>query len=199
MKQHTIRRKTLAVIAAAAMMLANFALSNSALADTGRANPQSDVTVIAFQQSWNTIAQECQETYGPEGVGYVQISPPMESVQGTQWWTVYQPVSYDLNSRFGTREELSNMIKTCAASNVGVIADVVLNHTTGSDVSWWMTRKASPAPNTTAPMVVTRRWACITSPKAATTTSTAIRPAISMIAPKRSATTRTPTKCRTAD
>ena len=136
MKQHTIRRKTLAVIAAAAMMLANFALNGSALADTGRANPQSDVTVIAFQQSWNTIAQECQDTYGPEGVGYVQISPPMESVQGTQWWTVYQPVSYDLNSRFGTREELSNMIKTCAANNVGVIADVVLNHTTGSDVSW---------------------------------------------------------------
>lgn len=136
MKQHTIRRKTLAVIAAAAMMLANFALNGSALADTGRANPQSDVTVIAFQQSWNTIAQECQETYGPEGVGYVQISPPMESVQGTQWWTVYQPISYDLNSRFGTREELSNMIKTCAANNVGVIADVVLNHTTGSDVSW---------------------------------------------------------------
>lgn len=136
MKQHTARRKTLAVIAAAAMMLANFALNGSALADTGRANPQSDVTVIAFQQSWNTIAQECQETYGPEGVGYVQISPPMESVQGTQWWTVYQPVSYDLNSRFGTRAELSNMIKTCAANNVGVIADVVLNHTTGSDVSW---------------------------------------------------------------
>lgn len=136
MKQHTIRRKTLAVIAAAAMMLANFALNGSALADTGRANPQSDVTVIAFQQSWNTIAQECQETYGPEGVGYVQISPPMESVQGTQWWTVYQPISYNLNSRFGTREELSNMIKTCAANNVGVIADVVLNHTTGSDVSW---------------------------------------------------------------
>ena len=53
MKQHTIRRKTLAVIAAAAMMLANFALNGSALADTGRANPQSDVTVIAFQQSWN--------------------------------------------------------------------------------------------------------------------------------------------------
>mgnify|MGYP002238699873 CR=1 FL=1 len=92
-------------------------------------------------------------------MGYVQISPPMESVQGTQWWTVYQPISYDLNSRFGTREELSNMIKTCAANNVGVIADVVLNHTTGSDVSGWTTRKASPAPNTTAPMVVTRRWA----------------------------------------
>ena len=49
MKQHTIRRKTLAVIAAAAMMLANFALNGSALADTGRANPQSDVTVIALR------------------------------------------------------------------------------------------------------------------------------------------------------
>ena len=199
MKQHTIRRKTLAVIAAAAMMLANFALNGSALADTGRANPQSDVTVIAFQQSWNTIAQECQETYGPEGVGYVQISPPMESVQGTQWWTVYQPVSYDLNSRFGTREELSNMIKTCAANNVGVIADVVLNHTTGSDVSWVDDQEGVAGTKYNGTYGRYPAMGCITSPKAATTTSTAIRPAISMIAPRRSATTRTPAKCRTAD
>ena len=124
------------MIAAAAMMLANFALNGSALADTGRANPQSDVTVIAFQQSWNTIAQECQETYGPEGVGYVQISPPMESVQGTQWWTVYQPVSYKLDSRFGTEDEFKTMISQCDAAGVQIVADMVLNHTTGSDVSW---------------------------------------------------------------
>ena len=44
-----------------------------------------DVQVIAFQQTWNTIAKECTQTYGPEGVGYVEVSPPQESIQGTQW------------------------------------------------------------------------------------------------------------------
>ncbi|WP_152600611.1 InlB B-repeat-containing protein [Bifidobacterium biavatii] len=97
---------------------------------------QSDVTVIAFQQSWNTIAKECKATYGPEGVGYIQISPPEESVQGTQWWTVYQPISYSLNSRFGTEDELKSMIQTCNAQGVQIIADVVLNHTSGHDVAW---------------------------------------------------------------
>ncbi|MBW3092783.1 InlB B-repeat-containing protein [Bifidobacterium sp. 82T10] len=97
---------------------------------------QSDVTVVAFQQSWNTIAKECKSTYGPEGVGYIQISPPEESVQGTQWWTVYQPISYSLNSRFGTESELKSMIQTCNAQGVQIIADVVLNHTSGHDVSW---------------------------------------------------------------
>ena len=96
----------------------------------------TDVTVIAFQQNWKTVAEECTNTYGPEGVKYVQISPPQESVQGTQWWTVYQPVSYKLNSRFGTEDELKSMIKQCNAAGVDVIADVVLNHTTGHDVSW---------------------------------------------------------------
>ncbi|KAB8287288.1 Listeria-Bacteroides repeat domain (List Bact rpt) [Bifidobacterium ramosum] len=96
----------------------------------------SDVTIIAFQQSWNTIAKECTSTYGPEGVGYVQISPPEESVQGTEWWTVYQPISYSLNSRFGTEDDLKNMITTCNAAGVQIIADVVLNHTSGHDVSW---------------------------------------------------------------
>ena len=96
----------------------------------------TDVTVIAFQQTWRTIGQECTDTYGPEGVKYVQISPPQESVQGTQWWTVYQPVSYKLNSRFGTEDELKGMINQCNAAGVDVVADVVLNHTTGHDVSW---------------------------------------------------------------
>lgn len=95
-----------------------------------------DVTVVAFQQSWNTIAQECERVYGPEGVGYVQISPPQESIRGTQWWTVYQPISYSLHSRFGTEDELKQMIQRCNASGVQIVADAVLNHTSGNDVSW---------------------------------------------------------------
>lgn len=96
----------------------------------------TDVTVVAFQQSWNTVAAECTNIYGPSGVKYVQISPPAESVIGTEWWTVYQPVSYRLESRFGTQAELERMIKTCNAAGVQVVADVELNNTTDSSVSW---------------------------------------------------------------
>ena len=58
------------------------------------------------------------------------------SIQGTQWWTVYQPVSYKLDSRFGTEDEFKTMIRQCNAAGVQIVADMVLNHTTGHDVSW---------------------------------------------------------------
>lgn len=129
---HTARRVTAAAIGLA-LSCAGLGYQAAAYATQPAA---TDVTVIAFQQNWTTVAEECTDTYGPEGVKYVQISPPQESVQGTQWWTVYQPVSYKLNSRFGTEGELKSMIKQCNAAGVDVIADVVLNHTTGHDVSW---------------------------------------------------------------
>lgn len=34
-----------------------------------------DTIAIAFQTNWKSVADECTRTYGPEGVGYVQISP----------------------------------------------------------------------------------------------------------------------------
>lgn len=98
-------------------------------------NAKKDVQVIAFQQTWNTVAKECTSTYGPEGVAYVEVSPPQESIQGTQWWTSYQPVSYKLDSKLGTEAEFKNMIKQCNAVGVDIIADVVLNQTTGADVA----------------------------------------------------------------
>lgn len=111
--------------------------ANAAPADTGSTElpAATDVQVIAFQQTWKSIAKECTNTYGPQGVKYVEVSPPQESIQGTQWWTSYQPVSYRLDSKLGTEAEFQDMIETCQAAGVGIIADVVLNQTTGSDVA----------------------------------------------------------------
>ncbi|MFU0543141.1 alpha-amylase [Gardnerella vaginalis] len=92
---------------------------------------QKGVIVTAFQQNWKSIAKECKKTYGPEGVKYVQVSPPQDHIKGDQWWTSYQPVSYKLNSKLGTGDEFKKMITTCKASGVGIIADAVINHTTG--------------------------------------------------------------------
>ena len=46
----------------------------------------------------------------------------MEHVQGTQWWTDYQPVSYALSSKRGGRADFAHMVASCAAAGVGVVA-----------------------------------------------------------------------------
>ncbi|KFJ01690.1 alpha-amylase family glycosyl hydrolase [Bifidobacterium thermacidophilum] len=102
-------------------------------ASTAASWVNSDVQVIAFQQTWNTIAKECKDTYGPEGVGYVEVSPPQESIKGSSWWTSYQPVSYKLDSKLGSEQEFKNMITVCKAQHVGIIADVVMNNTAAPD------------------------------------------------------------------
>lgn len=43
----------------------------------------------------------------------------------------YQPVSYRLHSRMGTRTELRAMIQTCRSAGVRVYADAVVNHMVG--------------------------------------------------------------------
>ena len=97
-------------------------------------NPRS-VDIIAFEQSWNTIADECEKTYGPEGIRYVETSPAQETIKGTQWWTSYQPVSYKLDSKLGSEDEFKSMVSRCKAVGVGIIVDVVFNQTTGQDGS----------------------------------------------------------------
>eukprot|EP00494_Astrolonche_serrata_P026279 UN26540 len=47
------------------------------------------------------------------------------------WYFMYQPVSYRLHGRMGTREELKSLIKTCRSKGVRLYADAVINHMTG--------------------------------------------------------------------
>ncbi|MGQ3888884.1 alpha-amylase [Legionella sp. CNM-1927-20] len=89
---------------------------------------QKDVTVTLFQWRFDSIAKECTTTLGPLGYGYVEISPPQEHIQGPQWWTSYQPVSYKLISRLGDEVSFKAMIEQCHAAGVKVIADAVINH-----------------------------------------------------------------------
>jgi alpha-amylase len=98
--------------------------------DVGNGN----VIVQMFDWPWTDIASECTNVLGPDGYGAVQISPPQESVvlaaDDYPWWQAYQPVAYDLNSRFGTQAQLAAMIQTCHAAGIKVYADVVLQHMT---------------------------------------------------------------------
>lgn len=100
---------------------------------------RSDVGVQLFQWTWDSIATECIDVLGPAGFDWVLTSPPQEHVLGEEWWTSYQPVSYQVESRLGTRDEFAAMVSTCADAGVDVIADAVINHMSGKDgegVGW---------------------------------------------------------------
>lgn len=139
-------RKLAAIGIMTAMAVTALALPSQAVPTSGTGNSQTiaqpvdsasaiggdDVVVIAFQQNWRSVARQCTQVYGPEGVGHVQVSPPQESVVGSQWWTSYQPASYRLDSKLGSEEEFKTMIATCRAAGVGVIADAVINHMAGT-------------------------------------------------------------------
>lgn len=84
--------------------------------------------VHLFEWAWPEIARECEEFLGPAGYAAVQISPPQEHVKGEQWWTRYQPVSYRLESRGGTRAQFADMVHRCRAAGVDVYSDAVINH-----------------------------------------------------------------------
>ncbi|TWV32882.1 glycosidase [Streptomyces misionensis] len=89
-----------------------------------------DVTAVLFEWNYASVARECSNTLGPAGYGYVQVSPPEEHIQGSQWWTSYQPVSYKIAGRLGDRTTFKNMISTCHAAGVKVVVDTVINHMT---------------------------------------------------------------------
>jgi alpha-amylase len=92
-----------------------------------------DVTAVLFEWKYASVARECTDTLGPAGYGYVQVSPPAEHIQGPQWWTSYQPVSYRIAGRLGDRAAFKNMVDTCHAAGVKVVVDTVINHMAAGD------------------------------------------------------------------
>lgn len=89
-----------------------------------------DVTATLFEWRFASVASECTNVLGPRGYGYVEVSPAQEHIQGPQWWTSYQPVSYRVAGRLGDRAAFQSMVNTCHAAGVKVLADAVINHMT---------------------------------------------------------------------
>jgi alpha-amylase len=108
-------------------MLALCALAGYLLASSPA---MATVFVHLFEWTWNDIAQECEDFLGAKGYFAVQISPPNEHrlLLGRPWYERYQPVSYKLTSRSGTRAELVEMIQRCHKAGVRIYADAVINH-----------------------------------------------------------------------
>uniref|UniRef100_UPI0030F48877 carbohydrate-binding module family 20 domain-containing protein n=1 Tax=Streptomyces sp. GSL17-111 TaxID=3121596 RepID=UPI0030F48877 len=122
-----VRRTTaasLALVAGAAGALVSLPAPQVQAAPPGA----KDVTAVMFSWKFDSVARACTDSLGPAGYGYVQVSPPQEHIQGPQWWTSYQPVSYKIAGRLGNRDQFRNMIDTCHAAGVKVVADAVINH-----------------------------------------------------------------------
>ncbi|KAF8600086.1 glycoside hydrolase [Ceratobasidium sp. AG-I] len=86
-----------------------------------------------FGWSWKSITAECKSFLGPNGIGFVQVSPPQEHLSGDQWWVDYQAVSYQIQSKRGSRADFAEMVSTCKTAGVGVIVDAIWNHMAGVD------------------------------------------------------------------
>jgi len=93
---------------------------------------KSDVGIQLFMFNWNSVAAECEQSLGPAGFSWALVSPPQEHINQGQWWVQYQPVSYRIESRLGSREEFKDMVSRCNRVGVDIIADAVINHMSGS-------------------------------------------------------------------
>jgi alpha-amylase len=100
---------------------------------------QKGAIVELFGWPHADVEQECKDLAAMGYLG-VKVFPVMEQVMSTQpfndfmnpWSFMYQPVSYRLQGRMGTREDLRKMIATCRSHGVRVYADAVVNHMVGS-------------------------------------------------------------------
>ena len=122
-------RRLLPVLVAAVLLLSGCSTTTT-FDGTG---PKGDVGIQLFQWNWDSIASECTDVLGPAGVAWVLTSPPQEHIMGSAWWTAYQPVSYKVESRLGSREQFAAMVSTCHEAGVAIIVDAVINHMTGQD------------------------------------------------------------------
>lgn len=127
-----MRTHLLPLLAAATMLVA--ACSTGDEAPSGK-EPEvtPNVGIQLFQYNWNSVAKQCTDVFGPNHFEFVLLSPAQEHIEGEQWWTSYQPVSYQLESKLGTRDEFKRMVDTCHEHGVKVIADAVINHMAGID------------------------------------------------------------------
>ncbi|MGW6409719.1 carbohydrate-binding module family 20 domain-containing protein [Streptomyces vinaceus] len=131
MPARAVRAATL--FTAAATALAAAALTGPAPRAAAAAPGDKDVTAVLFEWRFDSVARACTDSLGPAGYGYVQVSPPQEHIQGPQWWTSYQPVSYKIAGRLGDRAAFKAMVDTCHAAGVKVVADSVINHMAAGD------------------------------------------------------------------
>ena len=147
LKNHSFKRaiKSLAAATALALLPAGISLAadSSGQDASGQVVTTKSVGAQMFEWNWNSLAKECATNLGPAGYDWIEVSPPQEHIVGTEWWIHYQPVSYKIESKLGTRAEFANMVESCSKAGVSVIVDAVINHMAASSIDGWAGTKHS--------------------------------------------------------
>jgi len=99
---------------------------------------QKGAIVEFFMWPHSEVEQECAML---AKMGYLgaKLFPVQEQIMSLEtfsndlnpWYFAYQPVSYRLQGRMGSRDELRSAIQTCRKAGVRMYADAVINHMTG--------------------------------------------------------------------
>jgi len=99
---------------------------------------QKGAIVELFVWPHSDVAKECVDLarFGYMGV---KLFPANEQIMSLEpfngdlnpWYFAYQPVSYRLQGRMGSRNDLRSAIQACRSAGVRVYADAVINHMTG--------------------------------------------------------------------
>ena len=88
-----------------------------------------------FGWPYEDVKEECG-FLGQAGYMGVKVFPPQESLFSNEWpqngelnpwYFMYQPVSYRLEGRTGSRDQLRTTIAACRKVGVRVYADAVVN------------------------------------------------------------------------
>lgn len=99
---------------------------------------QKGAIVELFMWPHTEVEKEC-EMLAKLGYMGVKLFPAQEQVMSFEtfsndlnpWYFAYQPVSYRLQGRMGSRDDLRKAIQSCRKAGVRVYADAVVNHMTG--------------------------------------------------------------------
>ena len=99
---------------------------------------QKGAIVEMFGWPDKDVEQECAFLAKAGYLG-VKLYPHQEQLMSGEpfqnllnpWYFMYQPVSYRLQGRMGSRDDLRRLISTCRGLGVRVYADAVINHFTG--------------------------------------------------------------------
>ena len=107
--------------------------------DTAYKGGQKGAIVEFFGWPHSEIAKEC-EFLADAGYMGAKFFPSQEQVMSGEpfqsdglnpWYFMYQPVSYKLAGRMGSRNDLRSAVHTCRSLGVRAYADAVLNHMVG--------------------------------------------------------------------
>jgi alpha-amylase len=123
----------------ALVLTAVLALSGCSVdANSSSGISKNEVGLQMFMWNWESVGKECQTNLGPAGFDWVLVMPPQNHIDVPQWWSHYQPVNYEIESRLGTRAQFADMVRDCKNAGVKVIADAVINHMVGirSGTAW---------------------------------------------------------------